>query len=128
MLNILVVDDSRLARKRVIQTLEDITSIDCNVVAEAVDGVDGLKKFNELKPDIVISDIEMPNMNGIELTQEICKIDNSVCIIVISSVANEQIKQSVKINSFSNYLKKPIDQKQLEITLLRFEKHMRDKE
>ena len=128
MIDILVVDDSRLARKRVVQTLEAITSIECNIVAEAVDGVDGLEKFNKLKPDIVISDIEMPNMDGVKLTQEIRKVDSDVYVIVISSIANEQIKQTIKTDPNANYLKKPMDTKQLEMILLKVEKNFRAKE
>jgi len=123
MLNILIVDDSKLARKRVLGIIEEIKTTEANIY-EAVDGVDGLKKFQELKPNLIISDIEMPNMDGITLTKEIRKLDQEIPIIVISSIANEQVKQSIKSDSNIHYFKKPIPIKQLEIALLRIENNI----
>ena len=66
MLNILVVDDSKSARNRVVKTLDNL-KLDCNIIATAEDGVDALKKYLQFKPNLVITDIEMPNMDGAEL-------------------------------------------------------------
>jgi len=120
MIDILVVDDSRLARKR---TLETISKLDIkhSIVAEAEDGIEALDKFNKLRPHLVITDIEMPNMDGMRLVEEIRKVDKEVNIIVISSMASEQVKQQTLKSAHSDFVKKPIDAKILELLLLKLE-------
>ena len=110
MITILIVDDSRLARNRLTDTILNF-DIECKVIAEAKDGKEGLAKFKDLKPDVVITDIEMPNMNGIELLKEIRAIDKQVNIIVVSSIVNEQIKQEIISYNYTKYVEKPIDEK-----------------
>jgi YesN/AraC family two-component response regulator len=120
MINILLVDDSKLARKRTIQSIEKV-GIEYNIVAQAENGVDALAKFQENKPNLVITDIEMPNMNGTELTKKIRKLDMLVEIIIISSIANEQIKQELKSDANTEFIKKPIDVNKLKMLLLKVE-------
>ncbi|NOQ32383.1 MAG: response regulator [Helicobacteraceae bacterium] len=120
MINILVVDDSKLARKRVIETLEKI-DVDCNIVAEASDGLDALEKYSANEVDLVISDIEMPNMDGIELTTKLRSMSKSLQIIVVSSVVNELIKQIVAKDKAISFFKKPLDPKILEVAVKKIE-------
>ena len=79
-LNLLIVEDG--------QDIRDIMSSTFNKLFKstrtAVDGIDGLNKFNEMKPDIIVSDIRMPNMSGNEMIEEIKNIDSSIPIIVVS--------------------------------------------
>jgi YesN/AraC family two-component response regulator len=126
MIKILIVDDSKLARKRTIESIEK-ADVKYSITAEATDGVEGLAKFQENKPDIVITDIEMPHMNGMELTKKIRKLDMSVEIIVISSIASEQIQQELKIDANTEFIKKPIDVNKLKMLLLRTESKLKRK-
>jgi two-component system chemotaxis response regulator CheB len=64
-LRVLVVDDSALMRKLIPQILERDPSIE--VVGTAIDGSFGLKKIEDLKPQVVTLDLEMPGMNGIDM-------------------------------------------------------------
>ena len=68
---VLVVDDSALMRKLIPQMLAADDSIE--VVGTAMDGSFALKKIEELKPDVVTLDLEMPGMNGIETLKEIMR-------------------------------------------------------
>src|SRR5512143_1411921 len=68
---VLVVDDSALMRKLIPQILQQDDSI--QVVGTAMDGSFGLKKIEELKPQVVTLDLEMPRMDGIETLKEIHK-------------------------------------------------------
>lgn len=79
----------------------------------AVDGLDGLNQFKEQKPDLVIVDLYMPNMDGIELIREIKKIAPEVYVIITTAVDDVAvILKSVDIG-INKYLLKPIDPDEL---------------
>ena len=79
---VLVVDDSALMRKLIPQLLEGDASIE--VVGTAMDGLLGLKKIAELRPDVVTLDLEMPRMDGLDMLREIVK-RYAIPVIVVSS-------------------------------------------
>jgi two-component system chemotaxis response regulator CheB len=79
---VLVVDDSALMRKLIPQMLQGDPSIE--VVGTAMDGLLGLKKIAELRPDVVTLDLEMPRMDGLETLREIVR-QHSIPVIVVSS-------------------------------------------
>ena len=121
MLKILVVDDSKVARRRILNMLK---SFDINnEVDEASDGKIALEKFNSTY-NLVITDLEMPNMNGVELIKELRKFSSTLSIIMITTVANEQIKQILKAERFTSYIRKPIDKKILELNILKIKNHL----
>ena len=75
----------------------------------AVDGIDGLNLFNEQRPDLVIVDLYMPNMDGLEMIREIKKISPDAYVIITTAVDDvEIILKSVDIG-INKYLLKPID-------------------
>ncbi|MCC7516283.1 MAG: response regulator [Pseudomonadales bacterium] len=83
-MKVLIVDDSFLMRRIIRNILEkDDTLV---VVGEASDGVIALEKASELAPDVILLDIEMPNMDGIEFLRR-SRLSTSAKIIIISSVA-----------------------------------------
>jgi two-component system chemotaxis response regulator CheB len=79
---VLVVDDSALMRKLIPQLLQGDPSIE--VVGTAMDGLLGLKKIEELRPDVVTLDLEMPRMDGLDMLREIVR-QYSIPVIVVSS-------------------------------------------
>src|ERR1700757_847953 len=83
---VLVVDDSALMRKLIPQILERDNSI--QVVGTAMDGEFGLKKIEELQPQVVTLDLEMPGMGGIDMLREITR-RSRVPVIVVSSHSTE---------------------------------------
>lgn len=115
MINVLIVDDSKIARKKLKDTLCELGNI-FNVVCEAEDGQDGLEKFKNCEIDLILTDIEMPNMNGIDMAQAIREIDTDVEIIAISSVDIENIKQIFKQQNIK-MITKPIRLQQLKSVL-----------
>ncbi|MDF1874524.1 response regulator [Sulfurimonas sp. SAG-AH-194-I05] len=119
MMHILVVDDSKFARSRVKETISTF-DIECQIV-EAVDGLEALEAFNTGSFSVIMTDIEMPNMDGMTLLKEIRLINDIIPVIIISSIANEQIKQSVKSDKYTNYLKKPMNSNKLEMLLLQIQ-------
>ncbi len=84
-------------------------------VIEAVDGVDGLKKFDQSKPDLVISDLNMPNMDGIGFVAGAREKENgkSVPILILTTETNEALKQRAKQAGATGWLTKPFNPQRL---------------
>lgn len=80
---VLVVDDSALMRKLIPRILEQDKSVE--VVGTAIDGHFALKKIEDLKPDVVTLDLEMPGMNGIDTLKTIMRQQRKLPVIVVSS-------------------------------------------
>jgi len=101
---VLVVDDSKFSRNVNIKLL---VGLEYEIVGEAVDGLDGFEKFKELNPQLIVTDLEMPNLNGLDMIKEIRKYNKKVDIIVISSVVNSQTIQEVA-RLGASVIKKPV--------------------
>lgn len=111
MLKVLIVEDEDFIRKGLIHTI-DWLSMDSVVVGEACDGIEGLKLIEELKPDLVIADIKMPLMNGIEMLKKALK-DNKFHSIILTSYSEfEYAKQAISLKVFE-YILKPVDEEKL---------------
>src|ERR1700732_5398473 len=80
-LRILVVDDSEISR-RIIGTI--LRSRHWTVCGEAENGKDGVKKFQELKPDVVLLDLSMPDMTGIEAAQQMSASNPTIPLILFT--------------------------------------------
>ena len=109
MKKVLIVDDSKFSRevnKKLLKKLE------YNVVGEAIDGLDGMQKFKELSPDLIVTDLEMPNLDGISMIKEIRRYNSEIKIIVVSSIVNSQIIQEV-LKLKASVIKKPIKEDRL---------------
>ncbi|MBL4651439.1 MAG: response regulator transcription factor [Flavobacteriales bacterium] len=106
-ITIVLADDHSLIRAGYKSILEEITDI--TLIGEAADGEIAIKVVEELKPDVVILDITMPNKNGLEAAKEI-RLNNSDVKILMLSMHKEEayIKQSIK-NGADGYLVKDID-------------------
>ena len=105
---VLVVDDSALMRKLIPQMLAADDSIE--VVGTAMDGSFALKKIEELKPDVVTLDLEMPGMNGIDTLKEIMR-RHPLPVIVVSSHSTEGASITLKalgLGAF-DFVTKPTD-------------------
>ena len=99
-LNVLIVEDGKDIRDIMSATLGKLF----HSATTAIDGLNGLEKFNENKPNIIISDIRMPNMSGNDMIDKMKESDPSIPIIVVSGHGN-MIKKTNKADIF---LSKPI--------------------
>ncbi len=106
---VLVVDDSRMIR---LILLKGFNKQDCSVV-EAADGKEAVEKFREIKPDLTIMDMVMPNMNGLEAISEIRKIAPEAKIIVLTSTAKKSEVVSAATLGIRGYAIKPIKMEKL---------------
>ena len=113
MASILIIDDEKSIRK----TLTEILSYEGYKVDEAGDGEEGLKKFSQKVYDLVLCDIKMPKLDGIEFLEKARELNNDVPIIVISGHGNiDTAVEAVKKGAF-DYISKPPDLNRLLITL-----------
>ena len=106
----LIVDDERLARtelKRLLNPFKDI-----KVVGEAVNADDALEKIQELKPELLFLDIQMPGKNGFEMLEEL----DSVPTVIFTTAYDEYALKAFEYNAL-DYLLKPIEPKRLEETV-----------
>jgi two-component system, LytTR family, response regulator len=120
MLTAIVIDDEMLARTELIELLEENGNI--TVIEQAGNAIDGLKKINRLKPDVVFLDIQMPQVTGIEL---LGMLDPDQMPKVIFVTAYEQYAiQAFEENAF-DYLLKPISEDRLQKTIQKLIKNER---
>ena len=111
--SILIIDDERSIRN----VLRDILTNEGYNIDEAVDGEEGFKKFSAKTYSLVICDIKMPKMDGIEFLQKATEINADVPIIIISGHGNiETAVEAVKKGAF-DFIAKPPDLNRLLITI-----------
>jgi two-component system, chemotaxis family, chemotaxis protein CheY len=92
-LRILIVDDSETTR-RVVGTI--LRSRHWTVCGEAEDGQSGVKKFHQLKPDVVLLDLAMPDMTGLETAQQMSAVDPTVPLILFTILDIEGIGNAAR--------------------------------
>jgi RNA polymerase sigma factor (sigma-70 family) len=101
---VLIVDDHRV----VIEGIKSALSVspDLEVIGEALNGHQAIKKAKSLKPDIVIMDISMPDLNGIDATLQIKKMDPHIKIIIFSMYSNREYVIDLFKAGISSYVLK----------------------
>ncbi|NII28712.1 sigma-54-dependent Fis family transcriptional regulator [Pseudoflavitalea sp. X16] len=113
MSNILIIDDEKAIRK----TLSEILSYEGYKIDEAGDGEEGLKKFKEKSYDVVLCDIKMPKLDGIEFLDKAREANPDVPVIMISGHGTiETAVEAVKKGAY-DYISKPPDLNRLLITI-----------
>jgi two-component system nitrogen regulation response regulator NtrX len=111
--SILIIDDERSIRN----VLRDILTNEGYIIEEAADGEEGFKKFSEKTYSLVICDIKMPKMDGLEFLQKATELNVDIPIIIISGHGNiETAVEAVKKGAF-DFISKPPDLNRLLITI-----------
>lgn len=106
MARILVVDDAKFMRI----TLTDIlVKANHEVVSEAENGIEAVKKYKETQPDLVTMDITMPEMNGIDAVKMIKEIDPKAKIIMCSAMGQQKMVVDAISAGAKDYIVKPFD-------------------
>jgi Response regulator containing CheY-like receiver domain and AraC-type DNA-binding domain len=101
---LLLIDDSEYARELLKMILEEGGHV---IVGEAANGIEGVDKYMALKPDLVILDMIMPRLNGLNTLQAIRAFDKDARVLVISADNQEEhIRKTVKEGA-NGYISKP---------------------
>lgn len=111
MFRVLIVEDEDIIRKGLAYTMDWI-SMDCIIAGEAANGKEGIEKILEIKPDIVLADIMMPHVDGIEMIRRTKDKVNYKSILLTSYAEFTYAKQAIDLK-VSNYLMKPVDEDEL---------------
>lgn len=111
--HVLYVEDNEEAREYTLETLKRFFEH----ITVAVDGADGLEKFKMSAFDLVLTDINMPRMNGIEMIRQIKEIDNNASILVLSAHDETDFFVDTIMLGIDGYLLKPLDLVQFVKTL-----------
>lgn len=106
--SVILAEDELLIRKDIIQKIHAINS-NFQVIASAANGRDALSLVREHKPDLLITDIQMPILDGIELIKQIRTQFPEMNIIIISGFDNFQYAQTALKYNVMDYLLKPVD-------------------
>ena len=101
----LVVDDSVFARKNIIKMIENFGG---EVVGEAGDGLTAIAEYNRINPDIVLMDITMPQMEGIEAVERIVRQHPSARIVMVSSVGYQENILAALQKGAKHFVQKPV--------------------
>ena len=106
-ISVLIVDDSALIRNIVSKMFDDIPTI--QVIGKAMNGRFALQKLENMDPDIIILDLEMPEMNGIAFLKERKKRRIKIPVIILSSIAHKGARITMEALSLgaSDFVLKP---------------------
>jgi len=110
-MKVLVVDDEALARERLISILKELDS-NYEIVGEAENGEQAIEQVTALQPDILLLDIKMPGMNGLEVAHHLAKHEKPPAII-FTTAYDEHALAAFDAQAIA-YLLKPIQSEQLE--------------
>ena len=102
--NILICDDAAFMR----MMIKDILTKDgYTVIGEAANGAEGVEKYSQLKPDLVMMDITMPEMNGIEALKKIKEGDASANVIMCSAMGQQAMVIEAIQSGAKDFIVKP---------------------
>ncbi|MFT5083380.1 MAG: two-component system chemotaxis response regulator CheY [Lentisphaeria bacterium] len=110
MLKLLVVDDSNIIRRKIQRACINETF---EVVGLAGNGIEALRQFGDLGPEVVTMDITMPHMDGIECVEEMIGRNPNVRILVVSALADKATGIEALEKGARGFLCKPFSDKQL---------------
>lgn len=108
-MKILIVEDDQSSRIY----LENLLELNGYKFRSAVNGIEGLNYFEEYAPDIVIADIQMPIMDGLELLESIRDKESNAIVIITTAYGNENYAIQALHLGANNYIKKPVSGKEL---------------
>ena len=120
MLKVLVVEDEEMIRRGIVLTV-DWAALDCVVVGEAANGLEALEAVERLRPSLIITDLKMPQMDGLEMLRRLRELGNNVYVIILTAYDSFTYAQSALRLGAVDFLVKPFHDGDLEqaVTALR---------
>lgn len=126
MQKVLVVEDEELIRKGIVLAV-DWAALDCVVAAEAANGLEGLEKAEECQPDIIVTDLKMPKMDGLEMIEKLRDRGCDAYVIILTAYDSFTYAQQALRLGAVDFLLKPFHDGDLENAVLRLQKKLAKK-
>lgn len=115
----IIIDDERLIRMGLLSRVNEITSEKFECIGEAENGLDGMKLLEEVRPDIIITDMKMAKMDGVEFLKRLHEKYRDIPVIVISGYkAFDYMSQAIE-HGVIGYVLKPFSTEEIEKQLLK---------
>jgi two-component system chemotaxis response regulator CheY len=111
---VLIVDDAAFMRAAIRKILERNGYA---VAGEAGDGEAGIRKYKELRPDIVTMDITMPTMSGLEALKKIMEFDPGAKVVMITAMGQEHLVMEAVVSGAKSFIVKPFTEEHMMMTL-----------
>ena len=118
MYKVVVVEDEEIARKGIIFTI-NWDALNCMIAGEAANGEEGAEVIRRLSPDIIVTDLKMPRMDGVEMIAKLREQGNRAKFIILTSYGDFKYAQSAVKLGVSDYLLKPLKDGDLEQAVTR---------
>ena len=112
-ISVLYIEDDEIARENGIEYLDNFF----DTIYEASNAIDALSLYNQYKPNIIVTDIEMPKLNGLEFVKKIREHDNTTQIIITTAYSDKEYLFKAIELKLVKYLIKPISDKDFEEAL-----------
>ena len=113
MLKVLIVEDEETIRRGIALTI-DWGSLNCTVVAEAANGEEGLAAAQRYQPNLIITDIKMPKMDGLEMVRRLRQMGNGAFVIILTAFDTFEYAQNAIRLGAVDYILKPFHDGDLE--------------
>lgn len=121
--SVVVAEDERMILRNVVGKIEGM-DMGFYVVGTATNGIDALRLAQTMKPDVLVTDIKMPLLTGMQLIQEIRKDNKGMKIILLSGFNDFSYAQQAIVQGVEAYLLKPLDKEELRKVLARLEQSL----
>jgi two-component system response regulator YesN len=117
-MKVIIADDEKWVRAAIIRTIP-FEKLGLSLVCEASNGLEALEFCKEYQPDILITDIKMPGLTGLELIKEIHGFSSKIKIIILSGYSDFEYAKTAMNYGITDYILKPVDQKEISEVLLK---------
>lgn len=125
MLKVLIVEDEELIRRGIVLGT-DWAALNCVVVAQASNGYEGLIAAEKYKPSLIITDLKMPKMGGLEMVEELRKAGNNAFVIILTAHDSFNYAQKALRLGAVDFLLKPYHDGELEKTINQLHKRLEE--
>ena len=120
MLKVLVVEDEELIRKGIVLAI-DWASLDCVVVGQAANGEEGLEQAEKCRPGLIITDLKMPKMDGLEMIAQLRARGNDAFVIILTAYDSFAYAQQALRLGAVDFLLKPFHDGDLENAVMQLQ-------
>lgn len=118
MFKVVVIEDESIVRRGIVQSI-NWDSVDCMVMGEAENGVRGIELIRRVQPDIVISDISMPGLNGIDMIEALKREDINPKVIFLTAYDDFSYARDALRLQVADYILKPFKDGEMEAAIMK---------